>query len=144
MQCCQQCWVVWLSVWSEVQVVCIWSSWCHCHPIISCSSKIQNGLPFRCRLTQVVLEKRPLNGCNSSSSITTTITATTATTTATTSFKGRFSRWTWVSLPLSSCYFLPVLEEYRSYRWNGTVFVQMRCPSCHPTVTVKALRGTKH
>jgi len=34
----------------------------HCHRIISCSSKLQNGLPFRCRLTQVVLEKRPLNG----------------------------------------------------------------------------------
>jgi len=40
----------------------------HCHPIISCSSKIQNGLPFWCRLTQVVLEKRPLNGRGSSSS----------------------------------------------------------------------------
>ena len=24
--------LVWLSVWSEVQVVCKWSSWCHCHP----------------------------------------------------------------------------------------------------------------
>ena len=23
--------LVWLSVWSEVQVVCIWPSWCHCH-----------------------------------------------------------------------------------------------------------------
>ena len=33
-------------------------------PIISCSSKIQNGLPFWCQLTQVVLEKRPLNGCS--------------------------------------------------------------------------------
>jgi len=32
-------------------------------PIISCSSKIQNGLPFWCRLTQVVWEQRPLNGC---------------------------------------------------------------------------------
>jgi len=49
---------------SEVQVICIWSSWCHCHPIISCSPKIQNGLPFWCRLTQVVLEKRPLNECS--------------------------------------------------------------------------------
>ena len=49
-------------------MICIWSSWCHCHPIISCSSKIRNGLPFWCRLTQVVLEKRPLNGCSSSSS----------------------------------------------------------------------------
>jgi len=50
--------------WSKVQMICIWSSWCHCHPIISYSSKIQNGLPFLCRLTQVVLEKRPLNGCS--------------------------------------------------------------------------------
>jgi len=49
--------LAWLSVWSEVQVICIWSSWCHCHPIISCCSKIQNGLPFWCRLTKVVLEK---------------------------------------------------------------------------------------
>jgi len=30
----------WLSVWSEVQMICIWSSWCHCHPIISCSGKM--------------------------------------------------------------------------------------------------------
>jgi len=51
---------------AEVQMLCIWSSWCHCHPIISYSSKIQNGLPFWCRLTQVVLEKRPLNRCSSS------------------------------------------------------------------------------
>ena len=51
--------LAWLSVWSEVQMICRWFSWCHCYPIISCSSKIQNGLPFWCRLTQVVLEKRP-------------------------------------------------------------------------------------
>ena len=24
--------LVWLPVWSEVQIVCIWSSWCHCIP----------------------------------------------------------------------------------------------------------------
>jgi len=35
---------------------------------VSCSSKIQIGLPFWYRLTQVVLEKRPLNGCSCSSS----------------------------------------------------------------------------
>ena len=58
----------WLSVWCEVQMICIWSSWCLCYPIISCSSKIQNGLPFWCGLTQVVLEKKPLNRCSSSSS----------------------------------------------------------------------------
>ena len=33
-------------------------------PIITCFIKIQNGLPFRCWLTQVVREKRPLNGYN--------------------------------------------------------------------------------
>jgi len=49
-------------------MICVWSSWCHCNLIISCCSKIQNSLPFWCRLTQDVLEKRPLNGCSSSSS----------------------------------------------------------------------------
>ena len=49
-------------------MICTWYSWCHCHPIISCSSKIQNGLPFWCQLTQVVLGKGSLNGCSSSSS----------------------------------------------------------------------------
>ena len=28
-----------LSVWSKVQIACIWFSWCHCHPIISASAK---------------------------------------------------------------------------------------------------------
>ena len=37
-------------------------------PVISCSSKIQNGLSCWCRLSQVVLEKSPLNGCSGSSS----------------------------------------------------------------------------
>jgi len=30
----------------------------------TCFIKIQNGLPFCCHLTEVVLEERPLNGCN--------------------------------------------------------------------------------
>jgi len=36
--------LAWLSVWSKVQMLCIWSSWCHCHPIFSCFIKIQTGL----------------------------------------------------------------------------------------------------
>jgi len=24
--------LMWLSVWREVHMICIWSSWCHCHP----------------------------------------------------------------------------------------------------------------
>jgi len=33
------------------KMICIWSSWYHSHHIISCSSKIQNGLPFWCWLS---------------------------------------------------------------------------------------------
>jgi len=33
--------LMWLSVWSKMQMICIWFSWCHCHPIISCFIKIQ-------------------------------------------------------------------------------------------------------
>jgi len=65
--------LAWLSVWSKMQMICIWSDNAHCLPIISCSSKIQNNLPFWCRLTQVVLEKKPLNGCSSSSYYSATI-----------------------------------------------------------------------
>ena len=35
-----------LSVWSEVQIICMWSSWRHCHPIFSYFIKIQIGLTF--------------------------------------------------------------------------------------------------
>jgi len=65
-------WVlVWLCVWIEVHIVCIWFSWCHCHPKTPSSLatfKSRLVLPFWYRLTQVVLEKRPLKGCSSSSS----------------------------------------------------------------------------
>jgi len=37
---------LWLSVWNEVQMIVIWSSWCQCHPIISCFINIQNGFYF--------------------------------------------------------------------------------------------------
>jgi len=30
----------------EVQMICIWSSWCHCHPTVSCLIKIQIGFTF--------------------------------------------------------------------------------------------------
>jgi len=51
-------WVIlcWYGYLSEVQMIHIWpaDSWCHCHPIISWFTKIQNGLPvpFWCKLTQ--------------------------------------------------------------------------------------------
>jgi len=52
--------LVWLYLWSEMQMICIWFSWCHCHPILSCFIKIQNHLPFLCGLSHMVLERRPL------------------------------------------------------------------------------------
>ena len=54
--------LAWLSVWSEVQT-CIWPSWCHCHSLSLASVKSRLVLPFWYRLTRVVPEKRPLNGC---------------------------------------------------------------------------------
>jgi len=55
--------LAWLSVWNKVQMICIWSSWCRCHTIISSFIRIRNDLPFWCQLTQVIPAKRPLNGC---------------------------------------------------------------------------------
>ena len=54
--------LAWLSVWSEVQT-CICSSWCHCHSLSFASVKSRLVLPFLYRLTWVVPEKGPLNGC---------------------------------------------------------------------------------
>jgi len=54
--------LAWLSVWSEVQT-CIWPSWCHCRSLSLAWVKFRLVLPFWYRLTRVVPEKGPLNGC---------------------------------------------------------------------------------
>ena len=54
--------LVWLFVWSEVQI-CIWPSWCHCHSLSLASVKARLVLHFWYRLTWVVPNKGPLNGC---------------------------------------------------------------------------------
>ena len=54
--------LAWLSVWSEVQT-CIWPSCCHCHSLSLASVKSRLALPVWYRLTQIVPEKGPLNGC---------------------------------------------------------------------------------
>ena len=38
--------LAWLSVWNEMQMICIWSNLCHCHSIMSCFIKIHIGLIF--------------------------------------------------------------------------------------------------
>jgi len=54
--------LAWLSVCSEVQT-CIYPSWCHYHSLSLASVKSILVLSFWYRLTQVVPDKRPLNGC---------------------------------------------------------------------------------
>jgi len=46
---------------------CTRPSWCHCHSLSLAPVKSRLVLPIWYRLTQVVLEKRPLNGCSYSS-----------------------------------------------------------------------------
>jgi len=55
--------LAWLSVWSKLHVISIWSSLYHSHPVISCIIEIQNRLSFWYHLTQVIPEKRPWNEC---------------------------------------------------------------------------------
>ena len=54
--------LAWVSVWSEVQT-CIWPRGCHCHSLSLASVKSRLVLPFWYRLSRVVPEKGPLNGC---------------------------------------------------------------------------------
>ena len=54
--------LAWLSVWSEVQT-CIWPSWCQCHSLSLAPVKSRLVLPSWYRLTGVVPDKGPLNGC---------------------------------------------------------------------------------
>jgi len=58
-------WVAWLSVWSAVYMICMWSSCWHCHPIISCFIKIQIDLTFLVLAYPGCPEKTRLNGCMS-------------------------------------------------------------------------------
>ena len=62
--------------WGVGVVVCLergadlhMASWCHCHSLSLAPVKSRLVLPFWYWLTQVVLEKRPLNGCSCSSTL---------------------------------------------------------------------------
>ena len=54
--------LAWLSVRSKVHT-CIWPSWCHCRSLSLASVKSRLVLLFWYRLTWVVPEKGPFNGC---------------------------------------------------------------------------------
>ena len=54
--------LVWLSVWNKVQMTCIWSSWCRCHPVISASENLEWFI-LVVLAHQGCHGKRPLNDC---------------------------------------------------------------------------------
>ena len=54
--------LAWLSVWCEVQT-CIWPSCWQCHSLSLAPVKSRLVSPFWYRLTRVVLDRGPLNGC---------------------------------------------------------------------------------
>ena len=58
-------WVVgcWRGYLSGAKCRLAWPSWCHCHSLSLASVKSRLVLPFWYRLTRVVPEKGPLNGC---------------------------------------------------------------------------------
>jgi len=47
----------------QIPQTCIWPSWCHCHSLSLASIKSRLVLPFWYRLTWLVQDKGPLNGC---------------------------------------------------------------------------------
>ena len=53
--------VIWLERGADLH--CIWPSWCHCHSLSLALLKSRLVLPFWYRLTWVVPDKGPLNGC---------------------------------------------------------------------------------
>ena len=54
--------LAWLSVWCEVQT-CMWPSGFHSHSLSLAPVKSRLVLPFWYRLTRVVPDRGPLNGC---------------------------------------------------------------------------------
>ena len=57
--------LVWLSVWSKVQIVCILSSWCHCiqNPVVFCLSEIQTGFYLSYLCTLCLQKNNTPNSC---------------------------------------------------------------------------------
>ena len=49
--------LVWLAVWSEMQMTCIRSSWCHCHSITSASIKLRKVHPSGSGLPRLFWKK---------------------------------------------------------------------------------------
>jgi len=145
--------VAWLSVWNEVQMICIWSSWCHCHHIVSCFIEIQNSLTF-------LVPAYP--GCPGKEAIKWVIVTHTCTHTHTHTFYGPFSGTTRVSRCQQKSFGICGAREdnrgrhtdhpdehhsIRTNQWPTSIIPRFYagCPSWHNPPTLSWLgTGTKY
>ena len=154
--------LVWLSVWSQMQIISIWSSWCHPKtktPSSLATFKFRLVLPFWYRLTQVVLEKNPLSisssyclwsdkgfwgllhthPFNGSFSRTTRVGRYQKGKINLDFTEARDSEWQWHQLGhMQVCTSLQT-DNYATT--SPLSFLQAGCPSCRPTNSVKTLKA---
>jgi len=129
--------LAWLSVWSEVQT-CICSSWCHSLSLASVKSRLV--LPFWYWLTWVVLEKGPLNGSVCVLLVPNVPQSNTVHDKTNLNFtEARDSEWQWHQLGHMQVCTLLQTDNHAST--PPLSFLRTGCPSCHPTNSVKALKG---
>ena len=109
--------LVWLSVWSEVQIVCIWPSWCHCIPASHHLLQPFNGLFSRTsRVSRYQKGETNLDFT-----------------------EARDSEWQWHQLGhMQVC---TSLQTDNHASTPPLCFLQAGCPSCRPTNSVKALKA---
>jgi len=114
---------VWLSVWSKVQIVCIWSSWCHCHPKTTSSlANTTHTYPFNGLFSWTTRVGRYQKGKTNLDFT-----------------EARDSEWKWHQVGhMQVC---TSLQTDNHASTSPLSFLQARCPSCHPTNSVKALKA---
>jgi len=130
--------MAWLSVWSEVQMICIWFSWCHCHPIILASAKFRMVYPS--------VPAYP--GCLAYNNL--------SHLSHTQSFIGRFSRTARIGWYQKDRTILDFLKQWHQLDHMHVIcaslqtvtpaphhlsYLRAACSSCHPTNSIKALKA---
>jgi len=129
--------LLWLpvSVWSEVQIVCMWSSWWHCHPKTLKSRLVYlsvTGLPRLSWKTHTHPFNVPFSG-------TTQVSRYQKGKTTLDFAEARYREWQWHHLGHMQVCTLLQTDNHTST--PPLCFLQAGCPSCHPTNSIKALKA---
>ena len=99
----------------EVQMTCIWSSRCHCHPVISASEKS----------TMVYLSGTSLPSCAGREAVKCLCVCTH---THTPPFNGLFSRTTWVGrYQKDKPFWILLKQEMTGWQWHQLNYMQIIC-----------------